>query len=397
MTRRRVPVRHARRTHSHSLGRTVAIAVAAVAGFSTVWAQTLAIQFGGAISQRDANPLVTSIPDSPVEVAGSRPLNILLMGSDVRSGDNAQIGGDVANGMRNDTTIIAHLAGDRSRIDFMSIPRDLQVDVPDCTLFDGTTVAGGRRDFNAAFANGGLQGDPAEAAACAINTVHATMGIRIDHWAVIDFVGFTRMVDALGGVPICIPERIVSTKANLDLEAGPQVLDGKDALGYARLRTAEVGSVSGSDLQRINRQQDLLNQTARTAFAKNLLTDAPELTSFLRAGAESLTTDQDLGDLDFMVRLAYGLRGLSSQALTFTTVPWEYTEDRMSVLMTDDAPRMFDDIRHDRPISVRPQDDSTSEWDSFPTDPDGMPSPAPDTTHGAPGDSIDDVLATCGP
>src|SRR5690606_31762275 len=236
---------------------------------------------------------------------------------------------------------------------------DLEVDIADCKLFDGTELPGWRGKFNAAFYSGGRAGDVAEAAACTINTVHDMTDIRIDHWAVIDFEGFARMVDALGGIPMCVPERVVSTKANLALEPGPQVLDGADALGWARLRTAEEGNVSGSDLQRINRQHELLSQTMKTARAKNLFTDAGELTSFLRAGAESLTTDQELGDMDFMIRLAYGLRGLTSDDLHFTTVPWEYSEDRNDVYLTDAAPQMFDDIRHDRPLSVEPEGDST--------------------------------------
>lgn len=398
MTRRIGTVRHARRTRSHALGRTIAIALAASAGFAIVWVQTLAMQFGGAIDTRDANPLVTKTPESPVEDLPGDPLTILLIGSDARSDDNGEIVKDGVEGMRSDATVVAHLSGDRSRVELMSIPRDLQVEIPDCTLFDGTTVPGGYGDFNVAFSNGGRHGDPAEAAACTINAVHDLTDIPIDHWAVIDFAGFTRMVNALGGIPMCIPERIVSQDADLELEAGPQLLDGAEALGYARLRTAEVGDVSGSDLQRITRQQQLLERTLQTARAKNLFTDVGALTSFIRAGAESLTTDEQLGDLDFMIRLAYGLRGVTADALTVTTVPWEYTDDRLNVLMTDDAPLMFDDMRHDRPLSVMSEGDSTSEWDPEPTtSPDAdAPLLEPDSPNSAAPDNIDEILDTCG-
>ncbi|MFW2513110.1 LCP family protein [Demequina sp. SO4-13] len=374
----------------------MAVALAAVAGFGLVWLQTLAAQFGGAIDPRDLTQLVTATPDAPTDVRETRPRNILLIGSDSRTGANSEIGGAGAEGMRSDATVLAHVSGDRQRVDLMSIPRDLQVEIPDCTLFDGTEVPGGHGKFNAAFSHGARQGDPAEAAACTINTVHDITGIRIDHWAVLDFEGFTRMVDALDGIPMCIPEPIVSAKAGLDLEAGPQVLSGAEALGWARLRTAEVGEVSGSDLQRINRQQELLEQTLRTARAKSLFTDAAELTSFLRAGAESLTTDQELGSLDFMIRLAYSLRGLSADDLTVTTVPWEYTDDRLSVVLAENAPQMFDDIREDRPLSVTDEDDATSAWDDG-SDGDDALSGSPSITPGAGSDAIDDILAACEP
>ncbi|WP_062131955.1 LCP family protein [Demequina aestuarii] len=398
MSRRIGHVRHARRARTHALGRTIAIALAASAGFAIVWVQTIAVQFGGAIDTRDAKPLVTRTPDSPVEELAGDPLTILLIGSDVRSDENGEIVTDGVEGMRSDATVVAHLSGDRSRVELVSIPRDLQVEIPDCTLFDGTVVPGGYGDFNVAFSNGGRHDDPAEAAACTINAVHDITDIPIDHWAVIDFAGFTRMVDALDGIPMCIPERIVSKRADLELDAGAQVLDGAEALGYARLRTAEEGDVSGSDLQRITRQQQLLERTLQTAREKSLFTDVGALTSFIRAGAESLTTDEQLGDLDFMVRLAYGLRGVTADALTVTTVPWEYTDDRLNVLMTDDASRMFDDIRHDRPLSVMSEGDATSEWGADPSaGPDAAgDSPEPDSPNSAAPDSIDEIRDACG-
>ncbi|MFW7413672.1 LCP family protein [Demequina sp. SO4-18] len=398
MPRRPGPIRHARRVRSHSLVRTATVAVAALAGFAMVWAQTLAAQFGGAIDPRDLTQLVTATPDAPADVREARPLNLLLIGSDSRVGANGEIGGADVEGMRSDATVLAHVSGDRERIDLMSIPRDLRMEIPTCTLFDGTEVQGREGKFNVAFSNGGRQGDPAEAAACTINAVHDLTGIRIDHWAVLDFHGFTSMVDALGGIPMCIPEDIVSAKADLNLEAGPQVLSGEQSLGWARLRTSEVGDVSGSDLQRINRQQELLTQTLRAARAKNLFTDAGELTSFLRAGAESLTTDEELGDLDFMIRLAYSLRGLSADDLTVTTVPWEYTEDRLGVLLADDAPQVFEDIRQDRPLSVVDEDDTTSAWGQDDgDDTEDAPSTPRASTPDTGSDSIDDILATCGP
>jgi len=378
-------VRHSGRETRHSVARVLAVVVSAVLGFVIVFAQSFTGSVSASIEATDITSLVTKTPEAPpVDSDAGEPLNILLMGSDVRTGENADIGGDVAEGMRNDTTIIAHISGDRSRIDLVSIPRDLQVPISECTLFDGTVVPGWTDDFNVAFSNGGQQGNAAEAAACVINTIHDVFDLRVDHYAVVDFVGFIDMVDALGGVPMCIPERIVSSKAQLELDAGPQVLDGETALAYARLRTAEVGDVSGSDLQRISRQQQLLEATFRAALSKNLLTDAAALTQFVKAGAESLSTDEELASPTYLIGLAYSLRGIGADDLTFETIPWRYTEDFLNVEMTEDAEVMLDDLRNDRPLSVSAEGDASSEWD------DGRADDATDDPSASPDDGSDD-------
>jgi len=337
--------------------------VAAVLGFGVVYAQTLSSEIDGAFDQRSVDSIVTDRPVKPTDGDAGQALNILLMGSDARDGENGEIGGVVA-GMRNDTTILMHISADRERVELVSIPRDTQVDISDCTLFDGTVVQGWTGDFNIAFANGGSQGDSAEAAACVINTVEDLTGIYIDHYAVVDFAGFEQIIDALGGVPMCIPGAISSIKANLDIEAGPQVLDGATALAYARLRTAETGDISGSDLQRITRQQELLNQIAATALSKNLLTDVGELTGFVRAAAEAMTMDPDLANTKYLLGLAYSLSGIDRDAIHFATVPWAYTEDLNNVVLLPEAQQTWEQLRTDTPLTAVAAGDASSEFDA---------------------------------
>lgn len=338
------------------------MALAAVLGFVLVYAQTLSHQIDGAFDARSVDDLVTNRPIKPTDDDTRDALNILLMGSDRRDGDNADIGGYFA-GMRNDTTIIMHISADRSRVELVSIPRDTQVVISDCTLFDGTVVKGWKGDFNIAFANGGSHGNAAAAAACVINTVEDLTGIYIDHYAVIDFSGFVTMVDALGGVPMCIPQAITSTTAKLHLEAGPQILDGETALAYARLRTAQTGGVSGSDLQRISRQQLLLSQMAQTALSKNLLTDVGDLTRFIRAGAESMTMDPTLASASYLVGLAYSLRGIERDQIVFATVPWAYTDDRNNVVLLPKAEQTWEQLRTDTALTAVAEGDDSSAWD----------------------------------
>ncbi|WP_062516060.1 LCP family protein [Demequina gelatinilytica] len=357
--------RHARASVARRIGRYALLVLVALLGYVLVYGSTVVDQLDSTLAANSENvdSLVGERPDRPTDQDEGDALNILVMGSDTRTGDNAEVGGGEVSGMRNDTTMIVHIAADRSRVEAVSIPRDLQVEIPECTYKDGSTIAATSGDFNIAFSNGGLRGDPAEAAACTIKTVEQLTGIYMDHYVVVDFEGFITMVDALGGVPMCITEPIVSEKAHLELEAGPQVLDGETALAYARLRTAEEGGVSGSDLQRITRQQQLLEQIAATVLSKNLLTDTDDVTRFLRAAAESMTMDESMASTSYLVGLVYSLRDLSLDDIVFVTPPWQYTEDRLNVELLPEAAQVWDDMRNDQPISVTAEGDASSAWD----------------------------------
>ncbi len=349
------PRRHSARGRGHPVVRAMAYSAAALLGFSGVGGY---VYFQSALEHVDKVDVEVLLGDvrpeivkAPTDDSKGEAINILLMGSDTRAGANAAIGGS-AGGMRNDTTIVMHISADRTRIELMSIPRDSWVRIPNCTLFDGTVVKGWTTKFNVAFSNGGKKGNPAEAAACVQKTVETLTGIYIHYYAVVDFVGFAAMIDALGGVPMCIPGHIVSGKAALDLPAGRQILNGTQALAWARLRTAEVGKewVEGSDIQRITRQQELLSHTAEVAMSKNLFTNQIQLRDFITAGADSMTTSPRLADANFLIGLAFSLRHISQDNIVFTTVPNKYTSDFLNVTWTPAAKDMFSAIINDQPI-----------------------------------------------
>jgi LCP family protein required for cell wall assembly len=393
------PRRHSARGRGHPVFRGLTYAVAALLGFAGVGGYYYIASATAHITTSNNEALLgdarPAVPIVPKDSSKGEAINILLMGSDSRAGANAAIGGSVG-GMRNDTTIIMHISADRSRIEFVSIPRDSWVKVPDCTLFDGSTVKGWTTKFNVAFANGGKNGNPAEAAACVQKTVETLTGIYIHYYAVVDFVGFAAMIDALGGVPMCIPGHIVSGKAGLDLQPGPQILNGTQALAWARLRTAEVGKqwVEGSDIQRIARQQELLAHTAELAMSKNLFTNQGQLRNFITAGADSMTTSPRLADPTFLIGLAFSLRHISSDNIVFATVPNKYTPDFLNVTWTPAANTMFDDIIHDRAIagnSVAAQSDAAP----LPS-PTGTASLTPVGVSATTGSGVD-LLGACAP
>lgn len=350
----------------------------------------------------DDRPTVAAASTGPGDPNAGRPINILVMGSDIRSGENAVIGGSAdLGGMRSDTTLLVHISADRSRADIVSIPRDLLVDIPACAHPDGSQSAP-QYDamFNSAFATGGQGDQVAYAAACTIKTVEQMTGIYVDDFVVVDFAGFIRMVDALGGVPMCIPEPVSDRYAGLDLEAGFQTLDGTQALALARARK-NVGD--GSDISRIGRQQLLLGAMVRQVLSKNLLIDLPALYQFLDAATESITAGPVIGRIPNMVGLANSLRGVAADGVSFVTLPFDYAGPR--VTPNADSAALWAAIAADAPIAPEvpeptPEPTSTGEA-PLPTEPAASPvttTPTPTPTTTQPWDVVTgaDEAGICG-
>ncbi|WP_062463444.1 LCP family protein [Demequina soli] len=366
--RRRRRLRHATRVPSHRVLGAVLGIVAAVLGFGVVFAETSLSRINDSFSTQDISALLPETPAisasadaDPVDEAQGKAQNILLLGSDSRLDENGQLSGDSVGGMRNDTTIILHISADRSRVEALSIPRDSRVQISDCKMLDGSTVKGWTGKFNIAFANGGRNGNIAEAAACVATTVYDLTGILVDHYAVVDFSGFVDMVNALDGVPMCIPNDVDAPKAHLKLTAGSHVLDGKTALAWARARTG-TGLGDGTDLMRIERQQELLTNMTRKALGLNLLTDATKGTKFITALANSLTMDPTLGDSHYLLGLAWSLRNFDTDNLYFATVPWHYPGDGSGdVVWTEpDADNVFAALKADKSMKTVLEPDTSS-------------------------------------
>ncbi|HLS14019.1 MAG TPA: LCP family protein, partial [Beutenbergiaceae bacterium] len=194
--------------------------------------------------------------------------------------------------------------------------------------------------------------------------------------------GFVNVVDALGGVPFCVPEPIEDRQAHVELEAGQQVLDGTEALGYARVRKS-VGD--GSDTDRIERQQDLLAATVRHALDQNLLTDGPALYGFLDAATSSVTASSNYGSISTLAGLAVSLRGLDPEDISFVTVPWAGLGDGVNVVWTHEAEELWASLAADEPLEVSADDENGAA-----ADPDGTE----DADGSDTGDGSDDIEDT---
>ncbi|WP_405440209.1 LCP family protein [Streptomyces avidinii] len=303
--------------------------------------------------------------------------NILLIGSDSRSGrNNAGYGRDKGT-QRSDTTILLHLPQDRRSATAVSIPRDLMTDIPICTQVDGSRTGEQFAQFNWAFQWGG--------AACTIRTVEKLTGIRIDHHMVIDFGGFKKMVDAIGGVEVCLKEPVNDAEAKLRLAAGRQTLQGEKALGFVRARHS-LGN--GSDTERMDRQQQFLGSLVKKVQSNGVLLNPARLYPLLDAATSSVTTDPELASLRGLYELVRGMRDIPTEQVKFLTVPRKpYAPNpNRDELVEPAAEQLFQQLRTDKPVTVTP--------------PKPEPTPAPaeaadeDTESGTSGTSDTDVDGT---
>jgi LCP family protein required for cell wall assembly len=269
--------------------------------------------------------------------------NILLIGSDTRSGaDNRRYGRDLGT-ERSDTTILLHLSAGRRSATAVSLPRDLMVDVPSCRRPDGSRTRPAFAMLNHAYEAGG--------SACTIRTVEKLTDIRVDHHVVVDFGGFKNMVDALDGVQICLKKPIHDKAAKLRLPAGRVTLNGEQALGYVRARKS-LGD--GSDTDRIERQQRFLAALAKKVRGNDVLLNPVKLYPVLDAATSSLTTDPGLASLRGLYDLARGLRDIPTERVQFLTVPREsYAGDsNRDQLVEPAAEGLFARLRQDAPVGV---------------------------------------------
>src|SRR4051794_18277114 len=317
---------------------------------------------GGFFVYRHLDKNITSLDvaralgsDRPTEIvdksAPTKPLNILLLGSDTREGQGNHIGGETPG--LSDTTILMHISADRKLAYGVSLPRDAMVQRPACVRKDGNgTAPGGLSMFNAAFAVGGP--------ACTIKTVEKLTHIRINHFVVIDFKGFKKMVDALGGVQVCVPREVNDTTGHITLPAGTYTVRGQRALDYVRVRH-DIGTAENGDIGRMKRQQAFLASMSRKAVSAGTLVNPVRLYKFLNAANKSLTTDPGLASLRKLGGLAQSFKGIGLDHIQFLSVPFEsYPPDPNRLQWAPSADRLWNRIINDQPIGKRFADEVTT-------------------------------------
>ena len=229
----------------------------------------------------------------------SGPVNILVVGIDTRGGlthrqeVNLHVGNDV--GTNTDTMMLVHIPANHESVQVVSLPRDSWVNIP----------GHGMNKINAAYGIGGP--------ALMVSTVEQATGLDINDYVEVNFLGFVNVINALGGVNVCLPYAVDDSDSGLDLSAGPHHVDGVTALEFARDRH----SFATSDLARISDQQQLLSSAFTEATQSGVLANPVRLHEVLVSVTASVRVDQGFN----LFELADQLRGLKSSDVSFTTVP----------------------------------------------------------------------------
>ena len=253
------------------------------------------------------------IPSSAnVALADTAGTNWLLVGSDSREGltrdeQNQLHTGKDEGSQRTDTIMLIHI-DDSGKSTLVSLPRDSYVTIPAHIALDGTSVKDRKNKINTAYGKGGVP--------LLIETVERNTGLHIDHYMEVGFKGIRDITNAVGGVNMCVPADVTDKNSGLNLLAGCQELDGKNALAYVRMRYADPKG----DLGRVERQQRFLSSVMKKVATPQVLLNPVRMWKLVDAGTQSV----NVGDSDSIMdigRLARAMRGLSNGSGTLTTVP----------------------------------------------------------------------------
>ncbi|WP_328363404.1 LCP family protein [Streptomyces sp. NBC_00445] len=296
----------------------------------------------------EGNVATTDVGDAGASnFSKDEAFNILIIGTDKRTGEGNEGYGDTGNVGHADTTILLHVSKDRSNATALSIPRDLIVDVPDCptTKEDGTeTVIPGTQGvrFNASLGESGRD------AGCTMRTVKAATGIQPNHFMMADFNAVKTLTAAVDGVEVCVEDAVNDKQSKLVLPAGTSTVEGERALAFLRTRKSFGNS---GDLDRIKVQQQFLGSLMRKMSSGNTLTNPAKLLKLAEAATKALTVDEPIGNVNTLKDIALELKKVPTKNITFATIPVKDNPAEVvkATVVVDEtkAPQVFDMIAND--------------------------------------------------
>ncbi|MBD0746587.1 LCP family protein [Streptomyces sp. CBMA152] len=245
------------------------------------------------------------------------PVNILIIGTDKRTGKGNEGYGDQGSEGHADTNILFHVSKDRTNATALSIPRDLVTNIPECPTKqkDGSTknVPGESNvRFNTSLGQEGR--DPG----CTMRTVKALTGLDVDHFMMADFNAVKELSTAVGGVKVCLAKPVNDPKSHLKLPAGISKIEGEQALAFVRTRHSFGNE---SDLDRIKQQQQFLGSMMRQMKSDSTLSSPTKVFSLANAATKALTVDSGIGSIKKLTSLAQDLSKVDLKNVTFATLP----------------------------------------------------------------------------
>lgn len=342
-----VKMRHAKTKHSGMVGRLITRAIAIVLGAALALVGVTAFSLNNQIQAHgiklvDANGRAIK-PPTTEDLKGA--LNILLVGSDTRSGQSGVFGHETS--VLADVIILIHISKDRKNVVATSFPRDLMVPWPSCPDPKGGSpyLAQSYGQINATINNGGP--------GCTLLTVEKMTGLKIPYLAMVNFQGVIEMSDAIGGVEVCLSRPITDKYTFLNLPAGKNILQGMRALQFLRTRH---GVGDGSDLGRISNQQVFLTSLMRKIKNGGVLSNPIQLYSLANAAARNMTLSSSLSDVGTMVAIASSLKSVDLNKITFIQIPNKtgLPAPYSGRVALDDAHAaiIFQKLQNDQPILV---------------------------------------------
>ncbi|WP_078600985.1 LCP family protein [Streptomyces violens] len=290
--------------------------------------------------------------DVDLDSYGNRPphgkgTNYLIVGSDSRDGlsqdDQKDLHAGGGGGRRTDSMIVLHTGANGTSM--VSLPRDSWVTVPGHTNpATGKTSRPTGDKLNAAFSYGGPQ--------LLTRTIEYNTGLRIDHYAEIGFAGFVNIVNAVGGVRMCLERGIKDKKSGADLKKGCQTLNGKQALAFVRQRHQEAEG----DLGRTQNQQKFLSSLAHQAAKPGTVFDPSEIYPAVKAGLDTLIVDKgmNLQDLTNLFRAVQSVSTGKGKQINVPVSGIGIPTRKGSVITWDEkqSRRLFTELQHDRPVTT---------------------------------------------
>lgn len=339
-----IPFRHMRAKKKHTLAKVliaIFVVLAITAGAGVFALGRLQQNIDTEPLNTGSNPKVTQT--EPIDVAVD-PLNIMIIGTDTRSGNSAYGGEDQSSGYGfSDVMLLLHLSADKKNASIISFPRDMMAPIPSCKNPD-TGVQSYQSDYgqlNATLSAGGP--------GCTVAAISDLTGLNIHHMMLADFNAVKELSNAIGGVEVCVSAAVNDEKSGLNIPSGISEVQGEQALAFLRTRSA-FGD--GSDLGRIKAQQSFIASMARKLTAEGTLTDIPKLYSIADTITQNLTVDKELASTSELLKLADRMRKIDTANIELITVPNETDplDPNRVVLSEPKASEVFTALSKDQPV-----------------------------------------------
>jgi LCP family protein required for cell wall assembly len=264
--------------------------------------------------------------------------NILVLGSQQRQGQNGFGGAKsyetntwVSN---SDNLLVIHLDKTHTHAVILSIPRDTMVYEPACKARNHYIGYGIQGPYPQAIIDGALNiGGPT----CAVKTVEDLTGVTLDHFVEFDFNSFRQMVDAIGGVTVCVPKGgYYDPASRVHLSAGKHHVTYNQALAYVRVRHILGGAYAGGDIPRIKVQQAFISSVIQEVSSSGLLTNSLSLIHVASIATKALTVDENLGNTNELIGLARSLVHLKPKNVALLTMPYQSDPANSNRLLTQE-------------------------------------------------------------